>query len=35
LPKYREEKRASRFTTSYKLGFRVGDAAAKIMLKLA
>ena len=35
LPKYREEKRASGFTTSYKLGFRVGDAAAKIMLKLA
>ena len=35
LPKYREEKRASVFTTSYKLGFRVGDAAAKIMLKLA
>lgn len=34
LPKYREEKRASGFTTSYKLGFRVGDAAAKIMLKL-
>ena len=35
LPKYREEKRTSGFTTSYKLGFRVGDAAAKIMLKLA
>jgi len=35
LPKYREEKRTSGFTTSYKLGFRVWDAAAKIMLKLA
>ena len=35
LPKYREEKRVSGFTTSYKLGFRVGDAAPKIMLKLA
>ena len=35
LPKYREEKRTSGFTTSYKLGFRVGDAAAKTMLKLA
>ena len=33
--KYREEKRTSGFTTSYKLGFRVWDAAAKIMLKLA
>ncbi len=35
LPRYREEKRTSGFTTSYKLGFRVGDAAAKTMLKLA
>ena len=34
LSKYREEKRTSGFTTSYKLGFRVGDAAAKTMLKL-
>ena len=35
LPKYREEKKASGFTTSYKLGFRIGDGAAKVMLKLA
>ena len=33
--KYRDEKRVSGFTTSYRLGFRVGDAAPKIMLKLA
>lgn len=35
LPKYKEEKRTSGFTTEYKLGFRVGDASQKIMLKLA
>lgn len=35
LPKYKEEKRKSGFTTEYKLGYRVGDASQKIMLKLA
>lgn len=35
LPKYQEEKRKSGFTTEFKLGYRVGDAAQKIMLKLA
>lgn len=35
LPKYKEENRKSGFTTEYKLGYRVGDASQKIMLKLA
>lgn len=35
LPKYKEENRKSGFTTEYKLGYRVGDASPKIMLKLA
>lgn len=35
LPKYKEENRKSGFTTEFKLGYRVGDASQKIMLKLA
>lgn len=35
LPKYKEENRKSGFTTEFKLGYRVGDASEKIMLKLA
>lgn len=35
LPKYKEENRKSGFTTQFKLGYRVGDASQKIMLKLA
>ena len=35
LPKYKEENRKSGFTTEFKLGYRVGDASPKIMLKLA
>lgn len=34
LPKYKEENRKSGFTTEFKLGYRVGDASQKIMLKL-
>ena len=35
LPNYKEENRKSGFTTEFKLGYRVGDASQKIMLKLA
>lgn len=35
LPKYKEEGKKSGFTTEFKLGYRVGDASQKIMLKLA
>lgn len=35
LPRYKEENRKSGFTTEFKLGYRVGDASQKIMLKLA
>ena len=35
LPKYKEENRKSGFTTEFKLGYRVGDASQKIILKLA
>lgn len=35
LPKYKEENRKSGFSTEFKLGYRVGDASQKIMLKLA
>lgn len=34
LPKYLSEGKKSGFITSYKMGFRVGDGAAKVMLKL-
>lgn len=35
VPKYKEEGRKSGFTSEYRLGYRVGDASPKIMLKLA
>lgn len=34
LPKYLAEGKKSGFVASYKMGFRVGDGAAKVMLKL-
>jgi ribosomal protein L17 len=35
LPKYIEAGKKSGFTTSYRLGYRVGDGAEKILIKLA
>ena len=35
LPKYVESGKKSGFVTSYKLGYRVGDGAEKILLKLS
>ena len=34
LPKYIQEGRKTGFVASYNLGFRVGDAAPKVLLKL-
>lgn len=34
LPKYKEAGNVSSFVADYKVGFRVGDASPKIMLKL-
>ena len=34
LPKYLKEGRKTGFVASYNLGFRVGDAAPKVLLKL-
>ena len=34
LPKYKEAGNKSSFVADYKVGFRVGDASPKIMLKL-
>jgi ribosomal protein L17 len=35
LPKYLEAGKKSGFVTSYRLGYRVGDGAEKILVKLA
>lgn len=35
LPKYLESGKKSGFVTDYKLGYRVGDGAEKILVKLA
>jgi ribosomal protein L17 len=34
LPKYIQEGRKTGFVAAYNLGFRVGDAAPKVLLKL-
>ena len=34
LPKYLDESRTTGFVSNYKLGFRAGDAAEKVLVKL-